>query len=112
MGEDDANQLKSPGNRCGSFSLLSTLQIVGVLKIMPHSYPWLEVDIGKIVCPLFCSSKYGNPRLSYTVVGLNLRRYKFFLFVDRCDVACITNSYVVCHPYNIYIYYLHLKALR
>ena len=36
-------------NRCGSFSLLSALQIVGVLKITPHSYPWLEVDIGKIM---------------------------------------------------------------
>ena len=48
-------------NRYSSFPLLSTLQIVGLLKITPHSYPWLEVDIGKIMCPLFCSSKYGNP---------------------------------------------------
>ena len=45
-------------NRCGSFSLLFALQIVGVLEITLHSYPWLEVDIGKIMCPLFCSSKY------------------------------------------------------
>ena len=48
-------------NSCGSFPLLSALQIVGVLKITPHSYPWLEADIGKIMCPLFCFSKYGNP---------------------------------------------------
>ena len=52
-------------NRCGSFSLLSALQIVGVLKITLHSYPWLEVDIGKIMCPLFCSWKYGNPPLAW-----------------------------------------------
>ena len=48
-------------NKCGGFSLLSALQIVGVLKIAPLSCPWLEVDIGKIMCPLFCSSKYGYP---------------------------------------------------
>ena len=55
-----------PGmNRCGSFPLLSALQIVRVLKITPHSYPWLEVDIGKIMCPLFCASKYGNPTFTW-----------------------------------------------
>ena len=29
-------------SRCGSFPLLSALQIVGILKITPHSYPWLR----------------------------------------------------------------------
>ena len=43
-----------PGmNRCGSFSFLCALQIVGLLKITPHSYPWLEVDIGKIMSSFF-----------------------------------------------------------
>ena len=33
--------------------MLSTLQKVGELKITPYSYPLLEGDIGKILCPLF-----------------------------------------------------------
>ena len=45
----------------GSFPLLSALQIVGVLKITPYSYPWLEVDIGKIMCPLFLLFKIWKP---------------------------------------------------
>ena len=51
-------------SRCGSFLLVSALRTVGILKITPHSYPWLEVDIGKIMCPLFRFSKYGNPKLT------------------------------------------------
>ena len=40
-------------NRCDGFPLISTLQRVWVLKITPHSYPWLEVDIGKIIVLFF-----------------------------------------------------------
>ena len=48
---------------CGSFSLLSALEIVGILKITPHSFPWLEVDISKIRSPIFRFLKYCNPTL-------------------------------------------------
>ena len=58
-----ANSGTQVASLCGIFPLLSALQIVGVLKITPHSYPWLEVDIGKIMCPLHRFSKYGNPIL-------------------------------------------------
>ena len=49
-------------NRCSNFSLLSALQIVGVLKITPHTYPWLEVYSGKCVL-FFALQSYGNPSL-------------------------------------------------
>ena len=57
-----ANSGTKVASRCSSFPLLSALQIVGILKITPHSYP----------CPLFRFSKYGNP--SYVCTPENMQR--------------------------------------
>ena len=57
-------------NMRGSFPLLSALQIV----VLHHSYPWLEVDVGKIMCPLFCCLKYGNPTIIFYFSDAQSRR--------------------------------------
>ena len=76
-------------NRCGSFSLLAALQIVGVLKITPHSYPWLEVDIGKMMCPLFSLFKIWQPYSTMharKLLGVNMLSVALAtVVVDQCS---------------------------
>ena len=76
-----ANSGTKVASSCGSFPLLSALQIVGILKITPHSYPWLEVDIGKIMCSLFRFSKCGNSNYSKSS-----RKLTEFIKITYCIV--------------------------